>query len=105
MHYFEIIRMIVTIDISLYKLNAIHFHILSAHFKTISFYIIGTIVVIVIFGCLSLVGLFIYRDHRNRAEFNDPDRVDLVGNMQHQSPTRPYNLTSPPGELLRVRSM
>ena len=64
--------------------------------------ILGTIVVIVIFGCLSLVGLFIYRDHRNRSEFNDPDRIDLVGNMQHQSPTRPYNLTSPPGELLRV---
>ena len=65
--------------------------------------LLGTIVVIVIFGCLSLVGLFIYRDHRNRTVIDaDPDRLDLVGHMQHQSPTRPYSLTNPPGEILQV---
>ena len=64
--------------------------------------------VIVILGCLSLVGLFVYRDHRIRQGQDniEPDRLDLVGNMQQQSQTRPYSLTSLPEEYLRqqVRS-
>ena len=52
---------------------------------------LATIVVVVILGILSLVGLCIYK-HKNRST---DDELDLVDNMQQPSPTRPYNLTTP----------
>ena len=86
------------------KNNCASYLILGLTFKILHMNI-GTIVVIVILGCLSLVGLFIYRDHRSRSDVDiDPDRLDLVGNMQQQSPTRPYSLTRPPGEYLQVNT-